>query len=84
MRLLGLVSVKRQARAEVMRVERERQVEAKRRAGEEEAAQMEAERQAATMKLPLKFSLRLCPIKISLKFSFRLCKIDFPSSSVSD
>ena len=43
---------KRQARVGTMRVKRERQVEAKRRATEEVAACMEVERQVATMKRP--------------------------------
>ena len=60
-----------------MRVERGRQVKAERRAAKEEAAHMEVERRASTMKRPLEFSFRLFPIKFPLEFSFRFCKIDF-------
>ena len=60
-----------------MRVERGRQVKAERRAAKEEAAHMEVERRASTMKRPLEFSFRLCLINFSLDFSFIFCKIDF-------
>ena len=60
-----------------MRVERERQVMAKRRAAEEETTWMEEERRSAAMKRPLNFSFRLFLIDFSLRFGFRLCKIDF-------
>ena len=85
------VSAKQQARAEVMRVEMERQVESERQDAEEEAVWMEVERQAATMKRPLDISFRFFPINFSLEFSFRLCKIDFslefsfrPTFQISD
>ena len=60
-----------------MRVKRERQVEAERRAAEEEAARTEAERRSAMMKHPLEFSFRFCTINFSLEFSFRFCNIGF-------
>ena len=60
-----------------MRIERERQVEAKRQAAKEEVLRMEAERRAAVMIRPLEFSFRLCLINFYLEFSFRLCEIDF-------
>ena len=53
-----------------MMVERERQVEAVRRAVKEEAARMEAKRRVTVTKLSLKFSFILCPIIFSLEFSF--------------
>ena len=65
------VSAERQARVVAVRVERERQVEVERRAADEEAAWMEAERRAAAMKCPLEFIFRLCPINFSLEFSLR-------------
>ena len=71
------VSTERQARAKAMRFERDRQIEAKWQASKEEAARMEAKRQAVAMKRPLEFSFRLCLINFSLEFSFRLCKIEF-------
>ena len=52
-----------------MRADRERQVEAKRRAAKEEATRMESERQAAVMKRLIEFSFRLCKIDLSLDFS---------------
>ena len=66
------VSVEQKSRAEAMRVERERQVEAERWASKEEAARMEAERRATAMKRPLEFSFRLCLINFFLEFSFKL------------
>ena len=60
------IRVRWKARAEAIRVKREWQVEAERRATNEEAAQMEVERRFATMKHPLEFSLRLCTIGFRL------------------
>ena len=74
-----MVSAKWQARAEAIRVMRERQVESNQQATKEEAAWMEVERRAATMKLPLKFSYRLFPINFYLDLSFRCCvRLTFP------
>ena len=70
------VSAERHARAKVMRVDRERQVEARWRAAEEETAWMEAERRAVGMKRPLKFSFRLCSSYFSLDLSLRVCKTE--------
>ena len=44
------VSAERQARAEAMRFDRKREVEAERRAAKEEAARMEEKRRTAVMK----------------------------------
>ena len=71
------VSSGRQARAEAIRVERERYVEAEQRTTEEEAVRMEAGRRSAAMKRPLEFSFVLCPINFSPEFSFILCEIEF-------
>ena len=68
----------RQVRAGAMRVERERQVDAKLRATKEAVAWMEAERRFTAIKRLLDFSFIFCPINFSLEFSFRLCKIDLP------
>ena len=38
---------------------------------------MKAERRAAAMECPLKFSFRFCSDNFPLNFSFRLCKMDF-------
>ena len=45
------VKAKQQVRAEVMRVNRERQIEVERRAAEEKAAWIEAEKQFAAMNM---------------------------------
>ena len=56
------VGDERQARAELMGVNMERQVKAERWAADKEAAQIKSERRAAAMNHPLEFSFRLYPI----------------------